>query len=228
MNPRQKQILSALIDDYVKEVKPISSNFLVEQHHLDFSPATVRNELAQLLAEGYLRKIYFSSGNLPTNKAYRFLVEQILGEEVLAAELEFGLEPEIESLSELVKLLSRQLGLLTAGIDQDLNLFVDGLEELFNQPDFETRVQYLALGRVVDFLREAREEIFKKAENLPAAMFVGRKNPFYQGSDELSWLVSGPGENCSPGVLISIGPTRMFYKKNWQTFCRLKDCFFKD
>ncbi len=77
MDTRQKHILSILVDDYVKEAKPISSGFLVLRHHLDYSPATVRNELAELLDHGYLKKIYFSSGNVPTNKAYRLKVEEI-------------------------------------------------------------------------------------------------------------------------------------------------------
>lgn len=228
MNPRQKQILSALIDDYIREIKPISSNFLVKRHHLDFSPATVRNELAQLLAEGYLKRRYFSSGNLPTNKAYRFLVAEILEEEPAPSQLTTEIKGKIESWVNLVERISSQLGLLTVGIDQELNLFLDGLERLFNQPDFETREQYLALGRLVEFLQEEKETIFKTATKLSAGMFVGKENPFYQENDEVSWLVAYQEKEDLTGVLITIGPTRMFYRKNWETFCHLKNCFFQE
>jgi transcriptional regulator of heat shock response len=217
MGPRQKQILSILVDDYVKEFKPISSGFLVDRHSLDFSPATVRNELAGLLAEGYLRKIYFSSGSVPTNKAYRFIVKEIL--EAESSEIDTDKEYDFNSVTELVEFLSQELGLLTAAIDEDYNFFIDGIEELFEQPDFKTKKQYESLGRLVEFLRETKQGIFERAAELSPSVFIGKENPIYKEIDELSWLVgSSREENNFPAVMISIGPARMSYKKNWQTF----------
>src|SRR3989344_4150485 len=105
MQQRQKEILSILIEDYVKEARPISSGFLVRRHQLDYSPATVRNELAELLQGGYLKKIYFSSGNVPTNKAYRLIVEELLQEPEAETVKK---RPELSSLPEAVSFLAKE------------------------------------------------------------------------------------------------------------------------
>ncbi len=217
MDIRQKQILSILIDDYVAENKPISSGFLVSRHNLDYSPATVRNELAELLDNGYLKKIYFSSGNVPTNKAYRLKVEEVMVE---PSKKKDAREAEFSSLSEAVSFLSKKFGALTAGVDNDFNLFLDGIDELFGQPDFNSRAQYLILGRLVECLQEMKQELSRQKEN---SIFVGRDNPFWNESDDLSWLVGSSKDNSVS--LVSIGPTRMPYRKNWQTFCEVLNRF---
>lgn len=206
MDFRQQEILSILIDDYVKEMKPISSGFLVSRHKLDYSPATVRNELAELLDNGYLKKIYASSGNVPTNKAYRLKVEEALCEDCQASR-------SFRDLEKAVNFLADEFGALTAGFDKQANLFLDGVDELFSQPDFETKDQYLILGRLVEALQEMADGSFR---NKASGIFVGRDNPFWDESDELSWLVgSSP---VSEVTIISVGPTRMPYRKNWRIF----------
>ena len=217
MEQRQKQILSILIDDYVAENKPISSGFLVSRHNLDYSPATVRNELAELLDHGYLKKIYFSSGNVPTNKAYRLKVEEAMVEPPKKQDTR---EAGFSSLSEAVSFLSKRFGALTCGVDDDFNLFLDGIDELFGQPDFNTRSQYVILGRLVECLQEMKQELSRQKQN---GIFVGRENPFWNESDDLSWLV-GSNKNSSVSI-VSIGPTRMPYKKNWQVFCEVLNSF---
>lgn len=211
MNSRQKQILSILIDDYIQEARPISSGFLVSRHQLGFSPATVRNELADLLGSGYLKKIYFSSGSVPTNKAYRLKVEEAMVDEPKERSAK---ESDFSSLAEAVSFLSATFGTLTAGIDDGNNLFLDGIDELFGQPDFSSRDQYVMLGHLVECLQERGGDFFKTA---PAGIFVGRDNPFWRDSDDLSWLVGSVKSNNA--AIVTVGPTRMPYKKNWHTFC---------
>ncbi len=216
MNPRQKELLEIVVDDYVREARPISSGYLVSRHRLHYSPATVRNELAELLDSGFLRKIYFSSGNVPTNKAYRLVVDGVLSFQPEARPV----AAEIESLERAVSFLSQEFGALTAGVDAEQNLFLDGIDELFGQPDFQTKNQYQLLGRLVEWLQDMRGAL---ARQRPATIFVGKDNPLWDESDELSWLVgSAPSSRVS---LVAIGPTRMPYKKNWKTFCEILNNF---
>ena len=63
LTDRQKTILKILTDEYIKEFSPISSNYLVSRCGLDFSSATIRNELAVLEEQGYLKKNYRSTLN---------------------------------------------------------------------------------------------------------------------------------------------------------------------
>ncbi|MGD8352526.1 MAG: heat-inducible transcriptional repressor HrcA [Pseudomonadota bacterium] len=77
---RQHEILIALIRFYIGTAEPVGSKTLVERRRLNISPATVRNVLAQLEEDGYLSQPYTSAGRVPTEKAYRYYVDNLLGE----------------------------------------------------------------------------------------------------------------------------------------------------
>jgi len=79
LSERQKLILSLVVRDYVESAEPVSSKQLVEHFNLDFSTATVRNELAALTDLGYLRQPHTSAGRVPTESGYRYFVERLLG-----------------------------------------------------------------------------------------------------------------------------------------------------
>jgi len=88
LTKRQENILEKIIWKYIKEVQPISSNFLKEEYNLEISPATIRAELARLDEDGFLEQVHISGGRIPTNKAYRFFVDNLFKEDFI----EFGKE----------------------------------------------------------------------------------------------------------------------------------------
>lgn len=79
LSERQHEILLALIRFYIGTAEPVGSKTLVERRRLNISPATVRNVLAQLEEDGYLSQPYTSAGRVPTEKAYRYYVDNLLG-----------------------------------------------------------------------------------------------------------------------------------------------------
>src|SRR3989344_7217978 len=87
MTERQRQILEAIIREYVKTAEPVSSGWLVEQCGLDCSSATLRAEMNALEEAGYLQQPHTSAGRIPTDRAYRLFVSALLenreGTEVL-------------------------------------------------------------------------------------------------------------------------------------------------
>jgi heat-inducible transcriptional repressor len=79
---RQQLILRHIVDDYIHDAVPISSESLARNHrHLGVSPATVRNEVAALEEEGYISRPHSSAGSVPDDNAYRLYVESMLAEE---------------------------------------------------------------------------------------------------------------------------------------------------
>ncbi len=78
LTERKQKILKAIIDDYVETAEPVGSKALVEKHHLQISPATVRNEMSELENLGYLEKTHTSSGRVPSDKGYRAYIDQML------------------------------------------------------------------------------------------------------------------------------------------------------
>lgn len=79
LSERQKLILALVIREYIKSAQPVGSAHLVEEYKLDFSPATVRNELLTLTEMGYLRQPHTSAGRIPTEEGLRYFVRQLLG-----------------------------------------------------------------------------------------------------------------------------------------------------
>jgi len=74
---RRFEVLRAIVADFVATKEPIGSKALVERHNLGVSPATVRNDMAVLEAEGYIAQPHTSSGRVPTEKGYREFVDRI-------------------------------------------------------------------------------------------------------------------------------------------------------
>jgi heat-inducible transcriptional repressor len=83
LTERQKFILALVVHEYARTAAPVGSRYLVEQYRLEMSPATVRNELAALTDQGYLRQPHTSAGREPTEEGYRYFVGRLLQETVL-------------------------------------------------------------------------------------------------------------------------------------------------
>lgn len=80
LTERQELILRLVIRDFVEVGEPVGSKTLVEQHDLNVSSATVRNELATLDELGFLVQQHTSGGRMPTEKGYRYFVQRLIGE----------------------------------------------------------------------------------------------------------------------------------------------------
>ncbi|HSB19985.1 MAG TPA: heat-inducible transcriptional repressor HrcA [Anaeromyxobacteraceae bacterium] len=75
---REREILRALVQDYIHTGEPVASQPLLSRHDLPCSPATVRNVMADLEALGFLAKPHASSGRVPTEQGYRLYVDALL------------------------------------------------------------------------------------------------------------------------------------------------------
>src|SRR5690606_30980409 len=64
--------------DYVKSAEPVGSRTISKRKDVSFSPATIRNEMADLEELGYLTQPYTSAGRVPSNKGYRFYVDHLM------------------------------------------------------------------------------------------------------------------------------------------------------
>ncbi len=83
LTERQKLILALVVHEFARTAAPVGSRYLVENYNLDMSPATVRNELAALTEQGYLRQPHTSAGRVPTEEGYRYFVGRLLHETAL-------------------------------------------------------------------------------------------------------------------------------------------------
>ena len=78
LDDRKKKVLQAIVEEYINTAEPVSSNTLTQNHGLECSSATIRNEMATLEDFGYLEKTHTSSGRVPSEKGYRYYVDYIM------------------------------------------------------------------------------------------------------------------------------------------------------
>jgi heat-inducible transcriptional repressor len=78
LDRREREILRALVQDYIQTGEPVASQPLLARHDLECSPATVRSVMADLEALGFLEKPHASSGRIPTARGYRLFVDSLL------------------------------------------------------------------------------------------------------------------------------------------------------
>lgn len=75
---RQLLILQLTVDDFIESAQPVGSRQLSKKPEAPFSPATIRNEMADLEEMGFLEKTHTSSGRIPSEKGYRYYVDHLL------------------------------------------------------------------------------------------------------------------------------------------------------
>jgi len=86
MTLRRQAILGLVIRAYVEKGVPIGSRSFVDAYGLKVSPATIRNEMAALEEMGYLTHPHTSAGRIPTEKGYRYFVQNLLGDTELSSD----------------------------------------------------------------------------------------------------------------------------------------------
>ncbi|HLR03835.1 MAG TPA: heat-inducible transcriptional repressor HrcA [Virgibacillus sp.] len=124
LTERQLLILHVIIDDFIETAQPVGSRAIAKKHHIPYSPATIRNVMADLEDMGLIEKTHSSSGRVPSEKGYRYYVDHIVSPYISTAhinlfqhllkddflEMEQVIEQSAEILSELTNYTSIVLG----------------------------------------------------------------------------------------------------------------------
>ena len=113
---RKTELLKTLVGDYIESANPVASESVARRHALGVSPATVRNDMADLEEQGYITRPHHSAGAVPLDKGYRFYVESMPAVEDLPPESRDVLrheftkaEPDIEVWTRLAATLLAQM-----------------------------------------------------------------------------------------------------------------------
>ncbi len=116
LDERAQRVFKLLVEQYIAEGTPVPSRLLAVQPGVEVSPATVRNILADLEAQGLVRSPHTSAGKIPTNQGLRFFVDSLLKVEPLdesrILQLRGELDPDLAP-KELVESASKALSHLT-------------------------------------------------------------------------------------------------------------------
>ncbi|MGH8104099.1 MAG: HrcA family transcriptional regulator [bacterium] len=119
LTPRQREILCAIVEDYFVHVRPIASHPLKKEHRMRFSAPTIRGEMLKLEELGYLSKRHSSSGRVPTEEAYQWYVEDLLGQSrpIAGREMRRVVEQWNSIAAELQTFVMNSLQMLSAQLE---------------------------------------------------------------------------------------------------------------
>jgi len=217
---RQKLILDAIIKQYIDSAQPVSSKLLEKKHGFHVCPATIRNDMQRLTELGYLHQPHTSAGRVPTDKAYRFFVDNLLEQEVLEFKDIFDIKAILhESTQDIFKLVPNLLKCMAETssslavvhlFDKDF-IWKEGWEELLKEPEFS---QKDFIHSFTNFLKGFEENIKEIETDSDLRIFIGEENPVSK-VDSFSVIYS----RCyfpdnEEAMLALLGPKRMDYNKN--------------
>ncbi len=216
MNARQSQILRLLVDEYVQTAEPVSSQYLCARHHLDCSPATVRNDMMALEEEGYLYSPHTSSGRVPTEEGYRYYLANFLRPRVApkaSSELRDAID-QVRSLESKVQTLGRRLADLSGEavvMTSEHQTSALGVANLLRKPDFQESNMLLALAEDIERLERDATNVMSVAPS-EVRILLGEESPM--GKRLATVIVRHQLPNGEIGVLSIVGPLRMNYARN--------------
>lgn len=117
ISARKKKILAAVVDEYIHTAEPVGSRTIAEKADLGCSSATIRNELAELTALGYLEQPHTSAGRIPSPQGYRFYVNELMERQKVSLEeadaINRRLSEKMEQLDKLMTDAGKLAGQLT-------------------------------------------------------------------------------------------------------------------
>lgn len=114
LSERKLKILQAIIADFIRTAEPVGSRTLSKNYDLGISPATIRNEMSDLEELGYLTHPHTSSGRVPSEKAYRLYVNQMMNKHELTIEQKSSIAQQLhDNVNELEKMVQQAAHVLS-------------------------------------------------------------------------------------------------------------------
>lgn len=219
LTARQTQILKSLIDEYIETAEPVGSEAIEKKYNLGVSPATIRNEMATLTELTFLRQPYTSAGRIPTPKAMKFYIEQLMEEkqmsitdEVKAKEEVWDARKDVDALfKEATQALASRTSNLAVGALSDENkVWHAGYANVFANPEFADMAVCESLFSLLEEVSKINELFFGREPVSPVEVFFGEE----MGWPELSPIgvvASHFSVQGKPAALGVIGPMRLSY-----------------
>ena len=230
MKERDRRILERSVEEFIRTGRPVSSDWLYERYDFGIKPAAIRMILSDLTSGGWLVQPHVSGGRVPSDRAYAFFAERILGDAASAGFFADGerigdlADDLLKGERELfVSLLSRQMKSLGAlCVAEKEEIFKKGLDELIESVDFPERGD---LREIISDFENLSERMKKLAgrltDDFPAPrVFIGKN--FLTRSAQLAAIVDVCIVGGERNVIAVVGSKKMDYKKNIKSLMGIK------
>lgn len=218
ISSRQAKIIKAIVEEYTETAEPVGSEALEKKYELGVSPATIRNEMAALEKQGFLKKPHTSAGRMPTAQAIKLYINQLMkerelsvSEEVAAKEKIWDYRNRVEKLlQEAAKELAKRTHMIAMATTDEGDLYHAGYANILDLPEFfDIDVTRTVLSMLDEFPRVS--EVLAKAtgEEIPHVL-IGKELEI-EFLEPCSFVFTDFKTAKISGKLGVIGPSRLDY-----------------
>jgi len=214
LTDRQEKILNCIVGEYIDSKTPVSSKVLSKKYKFGIKPPTMRLEFQKLTDMGYLAQPHTSAGRIPTDKGYRFYVDNL---DSRIPDRGFdSIIREAEDSMGFFQAMTRRIAELTSNLaityfPEEEVVFKEGWDEIFKEPEFEDS-DFIA--KFMETVQNFEKHIDELEGFEDPHIFIGKENKIVP-APELSTIVSRIHlPKKKDGVVVILGPKRMAYDKN--------------
>lgn len=224
---RQNKLLNFIIEEYVKTAIPVGSGLIAKKGDFNLSSASLRSEMNNLEKAGYLSQLHTSGGRVPTDKAYRYFVNNLIQDDDFepATDEKRKIKTAINSTEDLHR-LNKSIAQVLSDLSDNIvitkildgsDFYKVGLASLVEFPEFKEMERIFEMANLFDRF----ESIFSRIEKYFFSqlddefnVLIGNENPLDHIKNETMILAKYSLPDGLRGSLTMIGPTRMDYQKN--------------
>lgn len=218
---RQAKILAAIVKENCDTCEPVASADLSQKYSFGVSSPTIRNEMQVLEKMGYIYQPHTSSGRVPTDKGFRFFVNELMDKVKLTLKERESLKKEMLKLQMAHVELGRRLAKLLSDQSQEASFTIFpeevstvGISNILNNPALPTEDAKEIAKFFDDIDQYAEKMIADYGDETQPQAFIGKELSLSKKSD-YSMIVSGLTlPSGKKGVIGLVGPKSMKYQKN--------------
>ena len=220
MDIRKQKILATIVKEYSETANPVGSKELVDKYHFKESSATIRNEMADLEKQGFIYQPHKSAGRVPTDKGYRFFVNELMRRFELSEKERHMLKTELHKLQSQHEQLGHSISHLLSQVSGQAAFALlpnqssaTGLSQIIGEPEFADAKIMKQVAQLMENIDETASKLTKKS-GVTAEAIIGGESPVPVPKN-LSLVVSNVRfKDGKKGVIGIVGPKRMAYAKN--------------
>lgn len=216
LTERQKLLLKAIIELYVKGGEPISSDLVERSYDLGVSPATIRNDMVHLTEEGFLKQPHTSAGRTPTAMGFRLYISELMKEKEMPIVDEVAIKQQLmEEMTRFDKMvqcatraLAKKCGTLALSVNEG-DLYYSGAANILDLPEFfDIDVTRFVLSMFDEF--PLLDQILKKAQGAePLHILFGEETGYEYLAPTSFAFLNFENRSGGQGVIGVFGPNRL-------------------
>lgn len=220
LSDRQTQLLKVIIDEHITTAEPVGSVNLESKYSLGVSPATIRNEMAALTSKGYLKQPHTSAGRVPTPKAMKFYINQLMEEKKLSVTDEVHAKEEVwdsrndtdHLLRDATHALAHQTNYLAIAILDTGEAWVHGHSHLFANPEFTTKVCQ-GLFEALEHEKRLKELFFEHFTGVSPIEVLFGEELGWEFFEPIGMVATRFNTASNQGAIGVVGPYRLNYPR---------------